>query len=191
MSQPYQLAYLPYVKQFEGNEPSMYLDSCDPGNVTCGVGFELETAMVAQGFPWYIPGLYTLATAQEVVDEWNRVSAMQPGHLPPYYATLTALRLKQEDIDAHLLAELDRLAEGLAEGIPGFENLPDGWKMALTDIGWNLGLHGLLGGYPKMLAAVQAGNGPVAAAECHRSGINDQRNQWTAACFNGQVADSV
>jgi hypothetical protein len=34
-----------------------------------------------------------------------------------------------------------------------------------------------------MLAAVDAGEWETAAAECHRRGINEDRNQQTAALF--------
>jgi hypothetical protein len=99
--------------------------------------------------------------------------------------------LKQADIDAHLMAELDRLDSGLAAGIPRFEELLDGWKMALLDVAYNLGLEGLLKGYPKMLRAVQVGNGPLAAAECPRKGIGAARNAWCAALFSGQTAETA
>ena len=95
------------------------------------------------------------------------------------------------DGDSLLLAKLDALDKGLAAGIPGFEALPDPWKIALLDMAFNLGLKGLLDGYPRMLAAVQAGDGTTAAAECQREGIQPARNSWCEACFNGQVADSV
>ena len=91
------------------------------------------------------------------------------------------------DGDSLLLAKLDALDKGLAAGIPGFEALPDPLKMALLDMAFNLGLKGLLDGYPRMLAAVQAGDGATAAAECHRNGIGDERNTWTAAQFSGQA----
>ena len=183
MSAPYILAYLPQCKTFEGNYSTMYLDT--KGNVTCGVGFLLSSALMAQAFPWYIPGLVTPATADEVVAEWNRVKAMQAGQLPHFYAIETALQLRQDDIDAHLTNELDTLDNGLANGIAGFEGLPDAWKMALADMSWNLGLHGLLDGYPKLLAAIQVSDGFTAAAESRRNGIGDTRNQWTANQFRG------
>ena len=184
MSQPYILAYLPWCKTFEGNVATMYLDTV--GNVTCGVGFLLETALVAQGYPWYIPGEVTLATAQEIAEEWDRVSAMQPGHLPPYYAALTALQLRQGDIDAHLLGEVEALDEQLAAKLPYYATLSGPWKMALLDMAWNRGLNGLLDGYPRLLADVEAGNGPGAASQCYRLGISQTRNDWTAAQFSGQ-----
>jgi hypothetical protein len=125
----------------------------------------------------------TLATAQEIASDWNRVKAMAPGLLPRFYAIETALQLRQDSIDAHTMTLLDTLDEGLTDGIPGFEALPDEWKMALLDMAYNLGLHGLLDGYPRMLAAVQAGDGATAGTECHRNGISAARNQWCAAQF--------
>jgi hypothetical protein len=47
---------------------------------------------------------------------------------------------------------------------------------------FNLGLAGLKK-YPSMLAAVDAGQWDVAAAQCHRKGINEDRNQQTADLF--------
>jgi len=189
MSQPYISRYLPICKQWEGCVPWFYLDT--RGNVTVWVGFLVESALIAQSLTMYLPGGMTLATAQDKAQAWETVSAMQLGRLPASYEYSGAPIMLPSDGDALLMSKLDTLDAGLTEGIPGFENLPDAWKMALTDMAYNLGLHGLLGGYPKMLRAVQVGNGPLAAAECHRNGINDERNQWCAACFNGQVAQSV
>ena len=185
MSAQYELDFLPQLRINEGCFATMYSDT--KGNVTCGVGFLLQTAAVAQGFPWYIPGLVTPATAQEIAAEWNRVKAMLPGQLPHFYAIETALQLRQDSIDAHTMTLLDTLDDGLTAGIPNFEELPDAWKMALADMGWNLGLHGLLDGYPKMLAAIEAGNGATAAAECERVGIGADRNNWTKAQFRGNL----
>jgi GH24 family phage-related lysozyme (muramidase) len=185
MSAQYELDFLPQLRINEGCFATMYSDT--KGNVTCGVGFLLQSAQTACGYPWYIPGLVTPATAQEIAAEWNRVKAMQPGQLPHFYAIETALQLRQDSIDAHTMTLLDTLDDGLTAGIPNFEELPDEWKMALADMGWNLGLHGLLNGYPRMLAAIEAGDGATAATECHRNGISDARNQWCALQFSGTV----
>ena len=180
MSQPYEISYIPFCRQFEDNICHMYLDSDTPGNVTTGNGFLIPSATAACTFPFYLPGLHTPATAQEIAAEYWRVKAMPSARPASFYDAPSALQLKQEDIDAHLLAELDKLDEGMSAGIAGFEALPDAWKMALIDMAWNLGLSGLLEGYPKMLAAVQAGDGTTAAQECHRNRISAARNAWTA-----------
>ena len=185
MSQPYLLAFIPILEGFEGKVCKMYQDT--RGNVTCGVGFELPNAMTACGFAWYLPGGVVEATVPEIRSEWQRVKAMEHGLLPEVYAIPTALVLRPEDIDAHLLIELDSLADGLAMGIEGFDALPDAWKMALTDMAFNLGLNGLLDGYPHLLADVEAGNGSGAAAQCHRIGISDARNNWAKSQFGSKL----
>ena len=182
MSQPYVLAYLPQCKTFEGCIPSFYLDT--RGNVTVWVGFLVESALIAQSLPMYLPGLTVAATEQDKAAAWERVSQMQAGRLPAFYAYDGCLQMQEADGDALLLSKLDTLDEGLAAGIQGFEGLPDAWKMALVDMGWNLGLKGLLDGYPKMLAAIQAGDGPTASQECKRNGISAARNLWCAQCFD-------
>jgi GH24 family phage-related lysozyme (muramidase) len=49
-------------------------------------------------------------------------------------------------------------------------------------MGYNLGVGGLLK-FHKLLAAVDAGQWTTAAAQCHRMGIGDARNQATAGLF--------
>ena len=68
-------------------------------------------------------------------------------------------------------------------GIRGYDALPDGVKMALLDMAYNLGPAGLLKGYPKMLSAVETGDWAQAAAECARGGIGAARNAWTKQQF--------
>ena len=185
MSQPYELAYLPWCKKWEGCCAWFYLDT--RGNVTIWVGFEVESALIAQSLPMYLPGGTVSCTAQEKAAAWETVSAMTAGRLASSYEYSGCPVMLPSDGDSLLLAKLDALDKGLAAGIPGFEALPDPWKMALLDMAFNLGLKGLLDGYPRMLAAVQAGDGATAAAECHRNGIGDERNTWTAAQFSGQA----
>jgi GH24 family phage-related lysozyme (muramidase) len=47
---------------------------------------------------------------------------------------------------------------------------------------FNLGIGGLMK-FHNMLVAVNAGQWDVAAAQCHRQGIGEARNQQTAALF--------
>ena len=182
MSQTYQIEVLPILKGFEGCVSTMYLDTA--GNVTCGVGFELETAVVAQGFPWYIDRACTvLATPQEVTAAWVRVKAMMPGRQPAFYTYDRCLQLLQADIDAHLLAILDQTDENLQRDYPGFESFPDTVKMALMDMDYNLGDAKLRNAYPHFDAAVYRQDWATAAAQCHRNGISDARNRWTQQQF--------
>jgi len=130
-------------------------------------------------------------TEQEKAAAWETVSAMTAGRLASSYEYSGCPVMLPSDGDSLLLAKLDALDKGLAAGIPGFEALPDPWKMALLDMAWNLGLKGLLDGYPRMLAAVQAGDGQTAAVESHRNGIGDNRNQWVRQQFSGHATQTV
>jgi GH24 family phage-related lysozyme (muramidase) len=178
----YELAYLPWCKKWEGCCAWFYLDT--RGNVTCGVGFELPTILTAQAFPWYLCAtpLVTIATAQEVATEWNRVKAMAPGRTPDFYNAHT-LVLKQTDIDAHLLTLLDQTDEALQRDYPGFEGFPDAVKMALADMDYNLGDAKLRNTYPHFDAAVDRQDWATAALQCRRNGIGDARNAWTQQQF--------
>jgi hypothetical protein len=170
--------------------PSMYLDTV--GNVTCGVGFELETAMVAQGFPWYIDRACTvLATPQEVTAAWVRVKAMVSGRLPAFYAYDGCLQLQEADIDAHLLTILDQTDENLQRDYPGFEGFPDAVKMALCDMDYNLGDVKLRNTYPHFDAAVDRQDWATAANQCFRHEISQVRNDWTKQQFAGQTTETA
>ena len=171
--------YMPICKGFEGSIPFMYLDT--RGNVTVGVGFLVSSPTEACAYPFQSAGMP--ATAQEVTAAWNQVKAMEPGHPAAFYEYPGCPTLLQGDIDQHLAAEIDALDSQLQARFPAYVGLPDAWKMALLDMAWNLGLSGLMNGYPKMIAAVTAGNGSQAAAECHRNGIGNARNAWTANQF--------
>jgi GH24 family phage-related lysozyme (muramidase) len=189
MSAPYELAYLPWCKKWEGCCAWFYLDT--RGNVTVWVGFLVESALIAQSLPMYLPGGTMPCTEQEKAAAWETVSAMTAGRLASSYEYSGCPVMLPSDGDSLLLAKLDALDKGLAAGIPGFEALPDPWKMALLDMAWNLGLKGLLDGYPRMLAAVQAGDGQTAAVESHRNGIGDNRNQWVRQQFSGHATQTV
>ena len=181
MSNPLSIAFLPTLKRWEGCIPWFYLDT--RGNVTVWVGFLVESALIAQALPMYLPGGTMPCTEQEKAAAWKTVSAMQPGRLPSSYEYYGCPVILPSDGDALLLAKLDALNDALVKEVPNFESLPDPWRMALLDMAYNLGSSGLLHGYPRMLAAVQAGDGQTAAVESHRNGIGDARNAWTKQQF--------
>src|SRR5208283_4104157 len=107
MTQPYQLAYLPKLKQFEGCVPWFYLDT--RGNVTVWVGFLVESALIAQSLTMYLPSGTVPCTVQEKAAAWETVSAMQPGRLPASYEYSGAPIMLPSDGDALLMAKLDTL----------------------------------------------------------------------------------
>ncbi len=177
----YILDYVPFNREFEGNILWMYLDSDEPGNVTCGNGFLIPSALIACAYPFYTGSLR--ATSQEIQSAWKSVKAMIPGHRPPYYRYPGCLTLRQEDVDAHLLTLLAQTDDNLRRDFPGYDGFPDCVKMALLDMDFNLGDQALRTTYIHFDPAVDARNWTVAAQECFRHGIGANRNKWTQEQF--------
>ena len=86
------------------------------------------------------------------------------------------------DIDALLDSDIQQFEAQLRQKIPNWDELPPTVQEALFDMGFNLGIGGLLE-FKRLLAAVAAADWTTAAAESHRMGISDERNQETANLF--------
>ncbi len=169
---------IPRIELFEGRVPYMY--RCTGGDVTVGVGHAMLRAADAVKLSWSIAG--RPATADEITSDWNRVAAAEIGKVASAYQALTQCRMSDDDIDALLAADVDAFTAQLARALPHWNSYPETAQEALFDMAFNLGLGGLKK-FPHMLAAVDAGQWEVAAAQCHRQGIGDTRNQQTANLF--------
>jgi GH24 family phage-related lysozyme (muramidase) len=86
------------------------------------------------------------------------------------------------DIDALVSSDVHNFETALAAALPHWGTYPAPAQAALFDMAFNLGLGGLKK-FPHLLAAVDAGQWEVAAAQCHRQGISETRNQQTADLF--------
>ena len=167
---------LAQLKSFEGCVPWMYRDTA--GKVTVGVGLMLPNAAAACALPFQTAE-GAAATAEQIAAEFARVEALAMGKLPSFYRAAGSLELPQAVIDEKLSAVLAGFEATLRENLTGYDALPDGVKMALLDMAYNLGPAGLLEGYPRMIHAVETGAWAEAAAQCARGGINAARNAWT------------
>lgn len=171
-------------KRFEGNVPYMYLDT--GGNVTVGVGKLLRNAAAAQTLPFVTKAAGADAAAAAIAAEWQTVHGLEAGHAAAYYDPLTTLRLNQPDIDSRLTADLTAVEQQLQAQFALYGSFPASAQEGLMDMGFNLGVAKLISGFPTFIAAVRA-NPPqwtTAAAECHREGISDDRNDFVEALFN-------
>jgi GH24 family phage-related lysozyme (muramidase) len=173
-----QSAVVPRIGRFEGRVPYMY--RCTGGEVTIGIGHAILKPDNAPELTWSIGG--RPATAGEILADYASVNAAEKGHSAATYEHLTKCRMADADIDALLAADLTRFEASLAAELPNWNTYPEPAQEALFDMAFNLGLAGLKK-FPSMLAAVDAGQWDVAAAQCHRKGINEDRNQQTAALF--------
>ena len=115
--------------------------------------------------------------------EWAALMAKPKACPASFYQAVTKGRLSDDAIYALFDADVAAKISQLTAVIYGYENLPDGPQAALLDMAFNLGVGGLTKGYPKLMAAVKAGDWQTAAAECHRNGISADRNQQTANLF--------
>ncbi len=167
------------IKEFEGSIPWMYLDTV--GKVTVGVGLMLPNEVSAHALPFTTEG--RTATAEEIGQEFARVSAMSKGRAAGFYAGRPVLQLSTATIDGKLLATLGGFEGYLRTHIPGYDLLPVSAKLALLDMIYNLGPGRLFAQYPRLLAAIERGDWKTAAAASLRRGPSAARNAWARQQF--------
>ncbi len=167
------------LRQYEGVVPHLYLDSL--GNVTVAVGHLLPTYLTGEDMILVLDGRFV--TSERRRKEWELVKALEPNHLPEYYAERTTLRMPQFAIDDLLDADVAAKAKELATAFPNWQTFPEAAQEALLDMAFNLGTEGLRLKFPRLCAAAEEGKWGVAAEESHRQGIAEERNQATAELF--------
>lgn len=175
------------LEEFEGSIPWMYVDTV--GKVTVGVGLMLPNAKAAEKLPFVVEG--RPATPTEIATEYARVDALPMGRPALFYRASGKPELLKPEIDSLLHTVLLGFELELRTALTGYDAFPDGVKMALLDMAYNLGPAGLLKGYPRMLKAVEAGAWSQAAVACFRHGPHAARNQWTRAMFLENVVGSL
>jgi len=163
------------LKQFEGSIAFMY--RCTGGKTTVGVGHAIETAADAANLTWVGNPAATAVSA-----DYARVSAAPLGQPAPHYEPLSQCRMSPDVIDALLTADIQTFAGTLTSQLPAWIDYPEPVQQALFDMAYNLGVGGLLK-FKQMLAACAAGEWDVAAAQSHRMGISDARNNAIADLF--------
>jgi hypothetical protein len=170
---------------------TMYLDTL--GIVTAGIGHAMFGVGMALRLPWHViaKGLNRLATPDEVEAEFQRVKALPPGQQAKSYALPTSPFLLQSDVLELARVDVTATVEEIHAHYPMFETWPDQAKLALLDMGLNLGLDKLTREYPHLNAALTAAPSDprewlVCAHECGRNTDDKgfaQRNHWTASMF--------
>jgi GH24 family phage-related lysozyme (muramidase) len=175
------------LKEFEGCVPWMYRDTV--GKVTVGVGLMLPNAKAAEALP-FVAG-NRAATPDEIAAEYARVDAMALGRASSFYKVPTSLQLTQQTIDAKLISVLRGFETDLRIQFPHYDDVPDGVKMALLDMIYNLGPERLFEGFPHLVAAVEEGAWAQAAEHCMRRGPGAARNAWTREQFLSAVVGTI
>lgn len=168
--------FLSKLQDFEGSIGWMYLDT--RGNVTVGVGHLLATEDDASALPF---------DGGDPVSSWRTVKGARPGQIARAYQDLTTARLSPEAVQGVLIQDLDRTLAALQRGLPELATYPPTVQEALCDMAFNLGPAKLLREYPHLLRCIGASDWNGAALQCHRAGIQDARNDFTAALFRAAI----
>src|SRR5215475_2926641 len=176
------------LTEFEGVVPWMYLDT--KGLVTVGVGQMLPDAASAQSLAFTDPSGQP-ATQDAIQSDYDRVSALAPGKCPGFYHTSTSLVLPDPAIDMLLMKRVTDFDDQLRERFQAYASFPDPAKLGLLDMIYNLGRDGLFQHFPHFMAAVDKQDWLAAAANCHRVGPSQARNDWTRQQFLAAVAGST
>ncbi|HEY6945085.1 MAG TPA: hypothetical protein VI431_08080 [Candidatus Acidoferrum sp.] len=176
---------LAHLEIFEGTVPWMYLDT--RGFVTVGVGELLANSAKAQTLTFVDPSGQP-STPDAILDEFNRVSSLAPAKVSAFYRTPTSPVLPHTAIDTLLMNHLNFFDGQLAGRFPSYTGFPDPAKLGLLDMIYNLGVTGLFKGFPHFMGVVDKQDWLGAAANCHRVGPRQARNDWTRQQFLAAAA---
>lgn len=164
----------------EGSYSYMYLDT--RGYVTVGVGKMLPDVATAQKLAFVVRTTKVAASAEEIKSDFEAVKKQPKAHLASWYQKHTKLDLPDAEIDKLLKVEVAKFEQQLKKNFKDYDKYPAPARRALLDMAYNLGIDGLLK-FKKLKAAAEKGDWKTAAAECHRNGPSDDRNDWTKARF--------
>lgn len=161
-------AYHRFSEPLEGRVPFMYLDV--KGLVTVAVGNLIDPMSMALHLPFDRPD-GTRATQAEIVTDWLRVKGRQDlaKHGGMFFRNVAQLRLSEANLDRIVERKLDSVDAQLAHLFPAWSSWPADAQLALLSWAWAVGAAAK---YPRMLAALRAGDFLAAAGECT---INPQR----------------
>lgn len=140
----------------------MYLDVL--GLVTTGIGNLIDTPDDALSLEW-LRSDGSVATRREVAAEWTAVKARKDLAQRGGGAFKAITRLRLSDAGLHDLFNrtLDRMARQLATRFPGFDDWPADAQLATISMAWACGPAFR---FPKLAAALNAGDFATAAVEC-------------------------
>jgi GH24 family phage-related lysozyme (muramidase) len=170
----------------EGTLPHVYLDTV--GLVTVGVGHMIPNAEAAQALSFVVRANGAAATPDQIAAEYANVSRQQKGLLAARYQQFTALDMTDSAIQDLLSADVAAIEAGVASRFAGYDGYPEPAQDALLDMAFNLGVAGLASHFPHLKAAAEAKDWATCAAQCHRNGISDERNDRTKALFESAVS---
>lgn len=169
------------LKQHEGSVSYMYLDT--NGFVTVGVGNLLSSAAEAKGLAFVNRKTGGKATEEEIQKDYDNVKKQQSGKLYTYYKQFTELDLPSEKINDLLTRKIKNFENSLRSNFPKWDSYSEDSQIALLDMIFNLGPHGLTTKFPTLKKAIENEDWSTAAKECNRPDVNLERNTKIKGLF--------
>lgn len=177
----------PDFLKWEGLLTHMYLDSV--GKVTVGVGNMIPDAAAAQKLAFVRRADGRAATASEISTEFETVDALDDGYRASWYRDKTTLDLPEFVCWSLIKVRYDdEFIPGLKSFFTHWEFFPLVVKRALLDMAYNLGFGSAkrgngLAAFKGLKKSVDTGDWALAATQCHRRGIPEDRNAWARDLF--------
>jgi GH24 family phage-related lysozyme (muramidase) len=182
--------YLQDLIAHEGVIPWLYCDT--KGLPTIGIG----NYVTVEGF-LALPLAHNFVTPADDGEKrfaYARVlEAFEENASAMHYRDKSDLRLSHDDTMALVTKRLEtEFISGIKAVCHDFDDWPLPARRATVDMGYSLGVHGLVHGYPSLVAALQARDWATAAGECHRRKDGEDphdpstwgsRNKWTREMF--------
>lgn len=166
---------LNHFVRFEGRFNHFYLDS--DGIVTFGIGSALFSEQDALNLVLYNKRTGLFATPTEKINEFKTIRECAVGNKAFYYESFCSLVTTDEVVESKFFLEIDNFLTELDNNFCRLDLFPEPAQLVLLDMVYNLGPQHLRE-FVKFLLAFQARRWVDAAAECHRIGISDERNDW-------------
>lgn len=161
-----------FTAPFEGIVRHLYLDSV--GKVTCGVGFMLPDEAACARMQW-------TPNTQEAIADFRRLGE-ERGPFEQFAAAHYRPMVRAHLSEAFMRQEFDRRAAQFRKelGTTFVASIPAPGQVAILDMAYNLGVAGVAK-FHNLHAAIVAKDWAKAAKECRRGGVDERRNQATAA----------
>lgn len=178
--------------RWEGLSHNMYADS--EGNVTVGIGTLLSTPEAAMKLGFKNRRVtrahgdelvgYSPASGDDIRSNYQMVKNVFNDKSMKYRQKVaewsgSPMVLTDSEIGSLAAKHINRDRASLQGLYAGFDSFPQSAKVALHDMAYNMGIAKLRNSFPSFNDAVNRRDWATAAAESHRKGISDDRNNAT------------
>ncbi|MFP1886999.1 glycoside hydrolase family protein [Lonsdalea quercina] len=181
--------YINNLIMHEGFKNQMYADTV--GNITVGIGHLISSPEMAAALPFSKTNIVRGHNSED----YNEVSLTKK-QISLFFDSYKEnkkyspnIHLSNNAVIGLAINDVKSTISGLKGIYSDFDSFPNSAKVALVDMGFNLGIRKLKTNFPNFNAAVERKDWNAAADESHRTDIGEIRNQHTKVQFQ-QAAKS-